>query len=258
MRQDAGPDIRAILIGTAAGLIMGAAIGRRYGGVRELRLIRELARTEERIVDRFMADPILSERALDVAALTPRIIELSGTVLDEDEADRAVALAQETSGATTVVNRLDVAVLDEHVQRTRRRNAAEGLDGAGAGRPTQLGVGTGRRRQGRETDPNRPDDKVKLVTKALGVNRVAETAGDDLAKLSPAVEGHTTAPAAPTDRGTVDEASHRRLGNVPEESLQDLNPSAGVHESIKKGTRLTLEQSGLDMEPGGPATSEAG
>lgn len=257
MGRDAGADIRALLIGTAAGLALGAAFGRRYGGIREIRLIRELARIEERIVDRFMEDPILSQRPLDVAALTPRVIELTGTVRDEDEADRAVALAQEASGATTVVNRLDVAVEEEHALRTRLRNEAEGLAGTGAGRLTQLGVGTGRRRQGRETEPDRPDDKVRLVTRALGVNRIEEAAGDDVAKLSPAVEGHTTGPAAPTDRGTVEDASHRRLGNVPEEPIQDLNPSAGVLDDMKKGTRLTLEQSGLDLE-GGSSAAEAG
>src|SRR5690606_12292965 len=75
-----------------------------------------------------------------------------------------------------------------------------------------------------------------------------EQTSEGTSKLAPGVEGHTTVPAAPTDRGLAEFAPHRRLGNVPEEPLQDLNPDSGIHENVKKGTELTLEETGLGEE----------
>ena len=69
-----------------------------------------------------------------------------------------------------------------------------------------------------------------------------------LEKVPTAVAGHSVKPAGPTDRATVDESSHRRLGNVPPEPIQDLNPVSRVRENVKKGTELTLEEAGLEAD----------
>lgn len=207
----------------------------------------DLAGLEEQVVDAFLEDPVLSQRPIEIAALADGIIELTGTVRTEHEADRAVHAAQRVPGVATVLNRLDIDLVRTRLAETRRRFEAA------APELTEthwygLRVGTGRRRQGAGTGPDRPDERVDLVSRALGVNRVTEQTSEGLSKLAPGVEGHTTAPAAPIDRGSAEFAPHRRLGNVPEEPIQDLNPRSGVHENVKKGTELTLEESGLEEE----------
>jgi len=234
----------------AAGALAGVAAGwwlswRRHRSV--LGAPVDLAGLEERVVDVFLDDPLLSQRPIEVAALAAGIVELSGTVRTEHEADRAVHAAERVPGVTTVLNRLDVELIRSHLAETRRRVEA----GAPERAETHwygLRVGTGPRRQGPETDPARPDDKVALVSRALGVNRAQEQTSERTEKLASGVEGHTTGPAAPTDRGLADDASHRRLGNIPPEPLQDLNPASGLHENVKKGTELTLEEAGLEAE----------
>ncbi len=234
----------------AAGALAGVAAGgwltwRRHRSV--LGPPIDLAGLEERVVDAFLEDPLLSQRPIEIAALADGIVELTGAVRTEHEADRAVHAAERVPGVTTVLNRLDIDLLRSHLAETRRRFEA------GAPELTEthwygIRVGTGRRRQGAETDPDRPDDRVSLVSRALGVNRVTEQTSEGTSKLAPGVEGHTTVPAAPTDRGLAEFAPHRRLGNVPEEPLQDLNPDSGIHENVKKGTELTLEETGLGEE----------
>ena len=45
---------------------------------------------EERVLEAFNNDPILAERAIDIGAMTPGIIELSGWVDSDDEAEHAM------------------------------------------------------------------------------------------------------------------------------------------------------------------------
>ena len=54
------------------------------------------------------------------------------------------------------------------------------------------------------------------------------------------------------------DASHRRLGNVPEEPLQELNPALRVHENVKTGTELTIEEAGLEEEPAERGSEDRG
>ncbi|MFO7261631.1 MAG: BON domain-containing protein [bacterium] len=212
-----------------------------------LALSADLAGLEERVVDALLADPVLSQRPIEVGALSDGIVELTGTVRTEHEADRAVHVAERVPGVATVLNRLDVDLVRSRLAETRRRFEAAAPELT----ETQwygIRVGTGRRRQSAGTDADRPDDRVDLVSRALGVDRAIEQTSEGISKLAPGVEGHTTAPAAPIDRGLVATAPHRRLGNVPEEPLQDLNPRSGIHENVKKGTELTLEEAGLGEE----------
>lgn len=244
----------------AAGALAGVAAGwylawRRHRSV--LGPPIDLASLEERVVDAFLDDPLLSQRPIEVAALADGIIEVSGAVRTEHEADRAVHAAERVPGVTTVLNRLDVELARSHLAETRRRFEA-GAPELTETRWYGIRVGTGQRRQGAETDPDRPDDKLILVSRALGVNRAVEQTSEGTSKLAPGVEGHTTVPAAPTDRGLAGFAPHRRLGNVPEEPLQELNPASGIHENVKKGTELTLEEAGLEEEAEGRGREERG
>src|SRR6185503_2948852 len=61
---------------------------------------------EERVLEAFRNDPILSERAVDIGSVEDGIIELTGVVNSDDEAHQAVVVARGVPGVDTVVNRL--------------------------------------------------------------------------------------------------------------------------------------------------------
>jgi len=109
---------------------------------------------EERVLEAYRNDPLLSERAIDIGAIQEGIIELTGWVNAEDEAKQAVDVARGVPGVDTVVNRLavrsDEDLFDEPAE----------LYEAGDSSLTEAHwegqqVGTGRRRQGNSTEIDR-------------------------------------------------------------------------------------------------------
>jgi len=66
----------------------------------------ETAALEARVLKAFVADPVFRERAVDIGALEPSVIELSGWVLTKAERMRATAVAKGIPGVLTVVNEL--------------------------------------------------------------------------------------------------------------------------------------------------------
>ncbi|MFS8637521.1 MAG: BON domain-containing protein [Gemmatimonadota bacterium] len=259
MFRDRRAENRRQLLTVGAGAAVGFLAGLSLAAVRAVRrraagAPRDL---ERRVAQALDAEGLTSRFDIEVGALTDGIVELTGMVREESDADRAVAVAQSVPGVRTVLNRLDIEILEEHLAETRERNA----DRTPAERESHWYgniVGTGMRRQGHETDPDREDERVPIMSRELGVDRAVEEASEPLDKLAPAVEGHTTAPAAPTDRATMADASHRRLGNVPEEPLQELNPASRVHENVKTGTELTIEEAGLEEEPAERGSEDRG
>jgi len=67
---------------------------------------------EERVLEAFNNDPILSERAIDIGAIGSDSIELEGWVDDDREAEHAVTLARGVPGVRSVANRLMVDAED--------------------------------------------------------------------------------------------------------------------------------------------------
>jgi hypothetical protein len=159
-------------VGLAAGLIVAARSGLfRRGG--SGKLDRTLSLLEEQIVDLLSFDSVLGQRSVEVAALAPGIVELTGSVDSEEEAHRAVELAQRAHGVRTVLNRIDVGPNETRLAGNRRRFGA-----SGGNRPPQfggLGVGTGRRRQGIETEPPQRDDRVDILTHAVEKDAAIDT-----------------------------------------------------------------------------------
>jgi hypothetical protein len=128
---------------------------------------------EERVVQALREDEVAGGAAVDVAALAPDMVELSGEVALREEADRAVRVAQAVSGVRTVVNRLEVEAEVRHAEATRAR-LADGDPALNERGVHGLRVGMGRRRQSAATDPDRPDDRNERLSGELEAARVAE------------------------------------------------------------------------------------
>ncbi len=183
--------VLGVLLGAAAGFAIGMFVAQRVGGVDGLR--RKLGRRragvstdgnqaaaleatdvdefedveaddlesdsfdevlEDRVLEVFRNDPILSERAIDIGSIGDGVIELAGWVETEDESHHAVTIARGVPDVDTVVNR--IAIGDEE----RRFDEAARRVKAGDPSLTEThweggGVGTGRRRQGTSSEFDR-------------------------------------------------------------------------------------------------------
>jgi hypothetical protein len=135
---------------------------------------------EERVLEAYRNDPILSERAIDIGAIQEGIIELTGWVNAEDEAKQAVDVARGVPGVETVINRLavrsDEDLFDEMAERYESGDSSlteshwEGQQ-----------VGTGRRRQGDSSEIDRhADPKNVLEDKSMSEDRAYLSAADDM------------------------------------------------------------------------------
>jgi len=129
----------------------------------------ELDQLEVSAVEALRRDRLTGSCAIDVAALGPGIIELSGVVPTLDIGQRAARLLHALDGVRTVVNRLETGTLEDKLADNRLRRA----QGEPALRERQwygMGVGTGRRRQSAETEPARDGDAVEHRIRELEVH----------------------------------------------------------------------------------------
>ncbi len=162
---------------------------------------------EERVLEAFRNDPILSERAVDIGAVEDGIIELTGWVNSDDEAHQAVVIARGVPGVDTVVNRLTIRseedLFDDAAHRYEEGDPAfterhwEGQQ-----------VGTGRRRQGNSTEIDRhADPRNVLEDRSLKEDQAFMAAAEDISdtparrtKTKKAARGSRTdgSPVAPS------------------------------------------------------------
>ncbi len=112
---------------------------------------------EERVLEAFRNDPILSERAIDIGAIDEGIVELTGWVNADDEAQQAVVVARGVPGVDTVVNRLSVRAEEELFDELADRYD-DGDPSLTEGQWEGQSVGTGRRRQGTSAEIDRHED----------------------------------------------------------------------------------------------------
>lgn len=187
-----------IALGALAGFAAGVVVAQHYGGVAGLtdRIREKLGRSqvddatdesdeyessydddherplepteelEERVLEAFRNDPILSERAIDIGALDDGIVELTGWVNASDEAEQAVVITRGVPGVDTVVNRLAIRT-EEDLLEHLAEDYDEAVDGVGAQWEGHT-VGTGRRRQGNSAEVDRhADPKPELEEKEL-------------------------------------------------------------------------------------------
>ncbi len=221
----------------------------------------ELLALEDEVLDAFLRDEVLCECGIDVGAISRGIVELSGSVWTRDESHRAMAVARRVAGVETVVNRMEIESERERLH-PRFDTSDEGLQMSGA-EWTGNQSGMGRRRQGGETDPARPDDSHYQREEALEQADRAQFAD----------EGHYGQPRV-GERDEVQEAnrtnfSEDELDNqspygkhaVPQGSQDDgppqaLNTQSRVGEGLKPGTELALEQADVPVKPHGHPTTE--
>jgi BON domain len=173
MKNDRRTQAILALFGISAGVAGGLWLWRRGESVR-----REAGRrwgqprgSAQDVAEALRSDGRLSRRAIEVDTIAEGVVELNGTVEDRSEAERAVGIAQRTTGVYTVVNRLVVDAEEARRDETRRRWS----DGAPELRERHhygMGVGMGTRRQSPSTDPERPSDKQRMIDRELDVRKV--------------------------------------------------------------------------------------
>jgi hypothetical protein len=149
-----------VLAGFATATVLALRARRRRGP--SLAVSERLGDLENAVIKALRSDAVLRTRAIDVAAVAPGIVELTGAVESEEESHHAVDVVQGVTVVRTVLNRLNVG---EFERRLRRQRGAD--RGEGGSRWYGMGVGMGRRRQSRTTDPDRRDDRADMVESAL-------------------------------------------------------------------------------------------
>ncbi len=143
----------------------------------ELSPLEEL---EERVLEAYHNDPILSERAIDIGAIDEGIIELTGWVYAASEAEHAVTVARGTPGVDTVLNRLAVRVEEDQLEDSAERYEA-GDDRLTEAHWEGQGVGMGRKRQGNSSEHDRNvDPKPALEDKWTNEDEAYRSAADQM------------------------------------------------------------------------------
>ena len=240
-----GGTVASALLGAVAGFAVGMLVAQRVGGFNGLvESVRRRSRTEgdddaagagpvvaddfseyddyddeledegvpnegleERVLEAFRNDPILSERAIDIGGIGEETIELAGWVNTEEEAEHAVVLARGVPGVATVVNRIAVGDVEERI-RDHARRLEEGDDALTESHWEGRTIGTGRRRQGTSDEPDRhASPRVELEERWTAAEVEIQQAADETtgiaerrASTKKAVKGDRTggSPVAPT------------------------------------------------------------
>jgi hypothetical protein len=134
---------------------------------------------EERVLEAFRNDPVLSERAIDIGEIGEGIIELAGWVDSEAEAEHAVTIARGVPDVDTVVNRMSIGDEEQRLREAQRR-VQEGDPALTEARWEGRTVGTGRRRQGTSQDADRhADPKVPLEDRWMSKEVELQNAADE-------------------------------------------------------------------------------
>ena len=178
---------------------------------------------EERVLEAFRNDPILSERAIDIGSVGEGTIELAGWVESEEEALHAVTIARGVPDVATVVNRISIG--DEERQlRDAARRVREGDPALTETQWEGRTVGTGRRRQGTSQDADRhADPKVDLEDRWMSKDVELENAAEDTEGIAERRRSHKRAargdraggaPVAPTGVPKGDHVAHPREADV--------------------------------------------
>jgi len=178
---------------------------------------------EERVLEAFRNDPILSERAVDIGSIGDGIIELAGWVESEEEAEHAVTIARGVPDVDTVVNRMSIGDEEQRIREAQRR-VEQGDPSLTEARWEGRTVGTGRRRQGTSQDLDRhADPKVNLEDRWMSKDAELHNAAEETegiaerrrsSKRQPKGDRTGGSPVAPTGVPKGDHVAHPRESDV--------------------------------------------
>ncbi|HEU0015612.1 MAG TPA: BON domain-containing protein [Longimicrobium sp.] len=264
----------AYTLGAAGGLALAVALGRAMGvdvrgagerlrqgagglasRLRPGRLRREqaeqngLLRLEDAVLAEYLADEVLSERGIDVGAISSGIVELSGSVYTRDEARHAVAVAQRVEGVETVVNRLEV---DAEAHRLDAHTDEEGAMANGEWTGHRSGMGS--RRQGHDTDPARSDDSQHQVEQALDASDRAQFEDEGYGsrpRSHARPEGGEVNPTNYAEDELDNQSPYGKHAVPVPEQPQAMNAAGQIGEGLKPGTELALEAADVPVKPHG-------
>ncbi|MGK2963793.1 MAG: BON domain-containing protein [Gemmatimonadaceae bacterium] len=179
---------------------------------------------EERVLEAFRNDPVLSERAIDIGALDEGIVELTGWVNAEDESQSAVVVARGVPGVETVVNRLAVRAEEDLFDEFAEKYEEDGGEIA-AGQWEGQSIGTGRRRQGNSAELDRHEDpkpgleEAELEKVYLNADEEADIKAERRKKAKPPRGGR--ADGSPVGPSGVPKSDHVADPlNAPNETAQ--------------------------------------
>jgi BON domain len=188
---------------------------------------------EEHVLEAFRNDPILSQRAIDIGAISDGVIELAGWVDDDAESQQAVTIARGIPGVETVINRILVGDDERRFDAATRRERDDEPPNRNATWEGQR-VGTGRRRQGTSSEPDRHEDpKVELEDRWMREDlAVRDAAGGTLSKgertrRSAAKRRGDRTGGAPVTPGGVPKADHVANPRVGRSARIDLARETG-------------------------------
>ena len=209
---------------------------------------RELTQLEDAVLDAYLRDTVLAERAIDVGAISRGIIELSGSVDTLAEAQLAVHTAERVPNVETVVNRLEIE--NDVARRPARVN--QGTGGAMSAEWSGNVSGMGRKRQG-NAEPDQRDDSQHIRETSIEHSDRREFEEEDLAHSHPIMGSRPSPhPENPTNfsEDELDNQSPYGKHAVPqEEQPQELNSMSRVGEGLKPGIELRLEQADVPVKP---------
>jgi len=203
--ESLGGALAKIGVGAAAGFVVGVIMAQKLGGISGLssRLRSKIAglrgddvdnyrssrgiiaddtieyALEERVLEAFRNDPVLSERGIDIGSVGEATIELTGWVETPEESERATTITRGVPGVETVVNRITVGEEEDLLDENARRHA-DGDPALNEARWEGQRVGTGRRRQGNSDELDRhADPKPELENRWLAEQHALDQAADD-------------------------------------------------------------------------------
>lgn len=137
------------------------------------------AELEERVLEAFRNDPILSECAVDIGSVGDGIIELAGMVDLEKDSIHAVTVARGVPGVETVINRILVGTEESVIAETAAR-FANGDPALTEAHWEGQQVGTGRRRQGSSDEFDRhAGPKPELEERWLSQDEALRNSAED-------------------------------------------------------------------------------
>lgn len=140
----------------------------------------EAEELEQRVLSAYQNDPILTERPVDIGAISTGIVELTGWVNTEEEAAHAVTIARGVPGVDTVVNRIGVRPKERQFDEFAERYA-NGDPALTEGHWEGHSIGTGRRRQGNSSEPDRhADPRPELAERWTNEDAALAEAAEDV------------------------------------------------------------------------------